>query len=181
MAHLTVVGRMQCAPGKTSRPLYVTLFNDSKGETVNLMAAQSDKQSWCFVTHSDLGSNFLIASYPVADRVLMATTESMPDYGSAYRTRVIHLDTPIQEGGPLPGGDITSKYCQFCIEKINSNCYYVRNASGIYSPTILQGGFGPGSSASDPPREGTNVTIHSRENLPREWFSFENEPLFSMK
>ena len=189
MAKLQVVGRIQCAPDKTSKPLFITLSNDSNdsSETVRLMTEKPDKQSWCLVSHSSLGSNYLIASYPVPDKILMATTDSMPDYGSAYRIRVVKLDRPIVEGdATLPSGDVegaTGKCSQYLLEKISgSNCYYIRSESGIFSPTsILQGGFGPGSASSDPPKEGDNVTVHRREILPREQFRFQNEPMVNRK
>ena len=159
--------------------LYTTLAKESGDpyETVRLRRTQSTGQQWCFISHSDLGNYCLIASYPMPNKVLMATRDGFTDsgYGDTKRTRVLTLSSPIIQGGQLPP-EVNAKECHFYTKKVGAN-YYIWSRSGIFDgnnrETILQVAT---RQLASPPKEGQYITVHYLEKMPHEQFSYDTPP-----
>ena len=183
VSKLTVVGRIECAQGSTSQPLYITIANDTQtdSQTIRLIRAQSTEQHWCLVRTPSMGEKFIICSYPTTDRVLQATEVPIDAYEKAFRIKVVKLPTNIVLGRPLPMP--MDKYYQFTLEekkpgdRCRTGCF-IRSESEILSDNVVQGGYKKSKDETPelPPEPNDHVSIHLRALIHRELFWFENVP-----
>ena len=164
-----VPGRIQCAPGYAVNPdLYITVVNQYE---LFSKTAQPADQHFIMVKTASLGDSFLLATYPVPDRVMMATLIKSEVGGTKVLLEPVGKPGEyLVNGGKLPR-DFGKQY-QFRLDKISTNKFYIYSNSDYDGPqTLIQTGYGSTGGKVNQP-----IILDEYSGNQWEPFSFENPP-----
>lgn len=170
-----VSGRMQCAPGYATKPLYVTIIPDE--DQPRAKTAQSVNQSFCMVQTPSMGKSFMLVEYPYLTKVLKATTDLI-DITGGTKLVVEQLDEnqPIVKNGKMPR-DFGKEY-QFSLVQAGALVgsktllYFIFSEYSMLGlRRIIQTG-----KCSSVGQEDERIIVDLFQNNEWERFSFENPP-----